>query len=377
MDRFVEVHSRRSFDGPAEGPLVMGYFTREDLPFHYALADNFTICDAYHFSVIGPTMPNRLYALSATIDPDGKAGGPVVETPGFHNAAEAVGSCRWETMFERLLDDGVSWKFYQQPGTSVGAGQSLALATGFNALLYFEQYLEDPTSELYRRAFLPIWPDEFIADVTNATLPQVSWLLPPLVDLEHPSAAPANGERFVAQVLSMLVSNAELWAKTVVVLVYDENGGFFDHVPPPTAPAGTTGEALARPLPQAAEGIAGPIGLGFRVPCLIISPFSRGGHVVSDVFDGTSLLRFLETRFGTKIPNLTAWRRKTVGDLADALDLTRADPSVPTLPSLTAQEARLAQECPDDQNPGALLATPPSIRVPEHQQMPRQERRRS
>ena len=152
MNAFVDVHSRRAYDGPAQGPLVMGYFTREDLPFYYSLADAFTICDAYHCSVIGPTMPNRLYSLSATIDPMGKDGGPVVETPGFHNAHDAVGSVRWETMFERLLDDGVSWKFYQEPGTSVGPGQSLSLSDGFNTLLYFEQYLEDPTSELYQRA---------------------------------------------------------------------------------------------------------------------------------------------------------------------------------------------------------------------------------
>jgi len=372
-DKFVEVHSRRAYDGPDQGPLVMGYFTRDDLPFYYSAADAFTICDAYHCSVIGPTMPNRLYALSATIDPSGKDGGPVVETPGFANASEAVGSCRWETMFERLLDDGVSWKFYQEPGTSVGAGQNLALADGFNALLYFEQYLEDPASELYQRAFLPVWPDEFAADVANDTLPQVSWILPPLVDSEHASAAPTNGEQLTATVLATLTARPELWAKTVVFLVYDENGGFFDHVPPPTAPPGTKGEELARPLPDDAAGIAGPIGLGFRVPCLVLSPFSRGGKIVTDVFDHTSLLRFLETRFGTKVPNLTAWRRETVGDLSSTLNLRRADPTVPPLASLGAPLARLDKECPANQEEASLLAPAPRIRVPERQRMPRQE----
>jgi phospholipase C len=373
MDKFVEVHSRRTFDGPEQGPLVMGYFNREDLPFYYALADAFTICDAYHCSVIGPTMPNRLYGLSATIDPDGKAGGPVVETPGFYNAAAAIGTCKWETMFERLQADGVSWKVYQAPETSVG--NDLALATGFNALLYFEQYVNDPTSELYQRAFLPVWPDEFVADVGRDTLPQVSWLLPPLVDSEHASAAPTNGERYVAQVLSTLVAKPDVWAKTVVFLVYDENGGFFDHVPPPTAPPRTAGEWLDAPLPEAVAGIAGPIGLGFRVPGMVISPFSRGGRVNSDVFDHTSLLRFLETRFGTEVPNLTAWRRKTVGDLSTTLDVKRPDPSVPPLPSLTSQVTRLDAECPDNEDPISLLATPPLIRPPEHPRMPHQERR--
>ncbi len=373
MDKFVEVHSSRSYDGPAQGPLVMGYFTREDLPFYYALAEAFTICDAYHCSVIGPTMPNRLYGLSATIDPDGTAGGPVVETPGFHNAAAAIGSVHWETMFERLLADQVSWKFYQAPGSSVG--NDLALATGFNALLYFKQYVSDPSSELYQRAFLPVWPDEFVSDVAQGTLPKVSWVLPPLVDSEHASAAPTNGEKHVSLVLSTLVANPEVWAKTAVFLVYDENGGFFDHVAPPTAPKGTAGEELRRPLPVDAAGIAGPIGLGFRVPAMVISPFSRGGHINSDVFDHTSLLRFLETRFGTKVPNLTVWRRKTVGDLSTTLDLGHGDPSVPPLPPLTAQLTRLDQECPANQSPASLLAPPPSLRVPEVQRMPKQERR--
>jgi len=374
MDKFVEVHSRPNFDGPAQGPLVMSYFTREDLPFYYALADAFTICDAYHCSVIGPTMPNRLYALSATIDPDGEQGGPVVETPGFHNAAQAIASVHWETMFERLQNKRVSWKSYQAPGTSVG--NPMALATGFNALLYFSQYVNNPSSELYQRAFLPVWPDEFMADVANDTLPQVSWVLPPLVDSEHPSGAPTNGEAHVASVLNALVANPKLWSKTAVFLLYDENGGFFDHVAPVTAPAGTPGEELTvDPLPEAAAGIAGPIGLGFRVPAMVISPFSRGGIVNSDLFDHTSMLRFLETRFGAEVPNLTAWRRKTVGDLSSALDPKKVDLTVPALPSLTDQLARLNAECPENQNEIALLGAPPALRVPERQKMPRQEKR--
>ena len=108
---------------------------------------------------------------------------------------------------------------------------------------------------------------------------------------------------------------------------------------------------------------------------MVISPFSRGGIVNSDLFDHTSMLRFLETRFGAEVPNLTAWRRKTVGDLSSALDPKRADPTVPALPSLTAQLARLNAECPDNQNEISLLAAPPALRVPERQRMPRQETR--
>jgi phospholipase C len=374
MDGFVSTHDH--FDGAAQAPFVMSYFTRDDLPFYYGLADAFTICDAYHSSVIGPTMPNRLYSLSGTIDPAGTHGGPVLFTPSFTGPtpAEAVGSVSWPTMPEALLDHNVSWKVYQVPGTSVGPGEDQNLGLGFNALLYFKQYLANPNSALYQQAFLPAWPDEFVADVQKATLPQVSWILPPLVDSEHPSSAPDNGQGHVRQVLEPLMANPELWAKTVVFFTYDENGGFFDHVAPPTPPAGTPGEFVTgNPLPAAAHGLAGPIGLGFRVPMLVISPFSRGGYVNSDVFDHTSLLRFLETRFGVPVPNLTRWRRQTVGDLTSTLDVGHPNRSIPTLPVATIDSPAVAAECPDNQNLGVFLNPAPGLNVPVGTRLPRQE----
>jgi len=138
------------------------------------------------------------------------------------------------------------------------------------------------------------------------------------------------------------VSNPAVWAKTALLITYDENGGFFDHVPPPTAPAGTTGEYLtANPLPADAGGVAGPIGLGFRVPLLVVSPFSRGGLVCKDTFDHTSLLRLLETRFGAEVPNLTAWRRSTTGDLTTAFNFVKVDSSVPSLPQPSSADSRV------------------------------------
>jgi phospholipase C len=374
MDQFVATHTR--FDGDAQAPLVMGYFERSDLPFYYALADAFTICDAYHCSVIGPTMPNRLYSLSATIDPSGADGGPVLSTPdlGGPQAAEALGSVKWPTMPEALLDHGVSWKVYQEPGSSVGPDQRHNLSLAFNALLYFEQYLADPNSTLYQQAFLPVWPDEFLADVSGNTLPEVSWILPPLIDSEHPSSAPANGEGHVSKIIQALIAQPEVWAKTVVVVTFDENGGFFDHVAPPVAPAGTAGEYVTdRHLPSPAHGIKGPIGLGFRVPTLIVSPFSRGGYVNSDVFDHTSLLRLLETRFGVPIPNLTSWRRHTVGDLTSTLDLGAPDVSVPTLPAAPIDSPTLAQACPDNQSDVGFLDAAPGLKPPDELHLPRQE----
>ncbi|HWC38016.1 MAG TPA: alkaline phosphatase family protein, partial [Acidimicrobiales bacterium] len=373
---FVAVHAQQSNDGPAQGPLVMGYLDRTDLPFYYALADTFTICDNYYCSVLGPTMPNRLYFMSGTMDPTSSHGGPVMHTPGFSDSLQAVGSVDWPTMPEQLSAHNISWKVYQPPGSAVPV-TSLSLAAGFNALLYFKQYLQ-PGSDLYKRAFLPTWPDEFAADVRQGTLPQVSWLLPTIVDSEHPSAVPDLGMAYVNQVLHTLASNPDVWSKTVLFVTYDENGGFFDHVAPPTAPPGTAGEYLTGTLPAKAGGISGPIGLGFRVPTLVLSPFSRGGYVNSDTFDHTSMLRFLETRFGVPVPNLSPWRRSTVGDLTSTLAFGSTNASVPPLP---AAPGSAPPTCPNSTNEGSLLSAAPQLSIPTNQHMPSQEagtaRRRS
>jgi phospholipase C len=141
---------------------------------------------------------------------------------------------------------------------------------------------------------------------------------------------PAEGAVGILHVLDILLSNPAVWEKTALILSYDENGGFFDHVAPPTPPPGTPGEYLTAPLDKVekADGIAGPVGLGFRVPCLVMSPYSRGGLVASDVFDHTSQLKFLERRFGVEVPNLSPWRRETTGDLTSAFDFARSPDAV-------------------------------------------------
>jgi phospholipase C len=254
----------------------------------------------------------------------------------------------------------------------VGQLEKINLYLGFNALLYFSQFLKEGT-DLYNRAFLPRWPDEFRADIHSGTLPSVSWILPPVVDSDHPSAAPNNGEWFIDQVLSALVSDPKVWAKTVLFVSYDENGGFFDHVPPPVAPVGTPGEFLtAATLPVETGGMRGPIGLGFRVPALVLSPFSRGGSVNPDVFDHTSMLLFLEKRFGISIPNISQWRRSTVGDLTTTLDINRPDASPPNLPPTAINTAALDAVCPGNQNIVSLLDPPPPLSIPATQTMPTQ-----
>ena len=367
MDSFVATHVDPAVEGPADGVLTMGYYTRADLDFYYALADAFTICDGYHCSVMGPTQPNRLHALSGTIDPGGHHGGPIVEN---QTSQFTLG---WETMPERLQAAGVSWKAYNPPGSKYQPTNSLAIAVSDNVLLSFSRY-QDPSTELHRRAFHPLFPNDFARDVGNDSLPQVSWLVPPNGYDEHPPAPPSLGMSYTHHVLDILTSNPRLWAKTILFVMFDENDGFFDHVPPPTAPVGTAGEYLTSdPLPSPAGGVVGPIGLGFRVPMLVVSPFSRGGYACSDTFDHTSQLRFLEARFGVQAPNVSAWRRSVTGDLTSTLNLRGPNTSVPTLPAtLGLEDARLRNGCtPADEAGGTLPG--PSYPVPAPQAMPSQE----
>ncbi|TML75096.1 MAG: phospholipase, partial [Actinobacteria bacterium] len=316
MDGFLREHLKS--EGPENGPLTMGYYRRADLAYYHALADAFTICDHYHCSVIGPTDPNQLYLVSANLDPDGKHGGPLVET-----TTNRVGTYSWTTMPERLRAHGISWKAY--------ASSDNYSPVGDTPFPLFEQFHSDP--ELAAGAFSNDFPSRFEADCASGELPQVSWIWGPVAQSEHPPAPVEWGEYTTDLILKALTGNPDLWAKTVLFVTWDENGGFFDHVPPPVAPRGTRGEYLrVHPLPDAAEGVAGPIGLGFRVPMLVVSPFSRGGYVCSERFDHTSTLRFLETRFGVRVPNLTAWRRSVAGDLTGAFGFDTAPPTPYAVP---------------------------------------------
>jgi len=362
MDGFVT--SRLPVDSN-DAVLSMGYYTRADIPYYYALADGFTICDNYFCSVMGPTDPNRLYTMAASLDPDGKNGGPVLQTI-VANRTAFYGSLTYTTMPEQLQARGISWKVYSSPDATILGG-----ILSDNVLSYFKNY-QDPASVLHQNAFGPQFPADFLTDLATGNLPQVSWLVGSVLTSDHPPSPSIFGENVVSLIVDALTANPALWAKTVLFVTYDENGGFFDHVAPATAPPGTPGEyvtAPAVPDPTAigSPAITGPIGLGFRVPMLIISPFSRGGFVSSDLFDHTSVLRFLETRFGAEVPNLSAWRRATVGDLTSALNFKKPDQSIPNLPPTLPALQQVIQECV------ANLAGTTPYTVPSPQIEPAQE----
>ncbi|MHB8525210.1 MAG: alkaline phosphatase family protein [Candidatus Acidiferrales bacterium] len=345
--------------------LTMGYYTRADLPFYYAVADAFTICDNYFCSVIGPTDPNRLYTMAASLDPDGKNGGPLLQSL-VTNKSVFQGRLTYTTMPEQLQSAGISWKVYSSPDSNILNG-----LLSNNVLSYFKNF-QDPSSPLYQNAFVPSFPVDFLADALAGNLPQVSWVIPSALDSEHPPAPSLFGESTLSAIVSALTSNPAQWAKTVLFATYDENGGFFDHVPPVTAPPGTPGEyvtapAVPDPTVVGNPPILGPIGLGFRVPMLIISPFSRGGFVASDLFDHTSVLRFLETRFGAEVPNLSAWRRATVGDMTSAFNFSAPDRSLPNLPATLPAIPQTLTEC------AANLAGTTPFQIPTLQSFPSQE----
>lgn len=366
----------------------MGYFDRSDLPFYYALADAFTICDAYHCSVFGPTDPNRLYALSGHAPNNivGLADHALYNiSNGIYNAdirndkPNAKG-IEWQSYAEILEQHGVSWKVYQEWDNY-----------GDNYLQYFKNFRVDvdgkplaPDSPLYQkaRAYAPgstsdnakgttgqYLIDQFSADVNNNQLPQVSWICAPTEYCEHPEATPNAGEHFTARLLSVLTDTPEVWAKTVLILTYDENDGFFDHMPsfmPPidsTQGASTMSNALQGEVHQQES-----IGLGPRVPTLIISPWSTGGRVCSELFDHTSLIRFLEEwcvqaqglpRASVTCPYISPWRRAVCGDMTSAFDF--ATPN-------TDKNTKLPRTASYLKNWGKADALPPT-----QQTLPKQE----
>jgi phospholipase C len=360
---------------PAKGTTTMAYLTREDIPFHYQLADAFTICDAYHCSLMGPTDPNRYYMWSGWVGNDGSGGGPVID-----NSELGYG---WSTYPEVLQNAGISWKIYQDMGTGLDANGSWGWTQnpyignyGDNSLLYFNQYRNaQPGNPLYDNARTGTnaakgdgYFDILKHDVQNNTLPQVSWIVAPEAYSEHPNWPSNYGAWYVDQVLQILTSNPEVWSKTVLLVNYDENDGFFDHLAQPFAAASSASGLSTVDITNEiyagnAQNQAGPYGLGPRVPMLVVSPWSKGGYVCSEVFDHTSVIRFIEARFGQHHnlgeSNITPWRRAVCGDLTSAFNFANPNDAMPSLPSTSGYVPPDQNRHPDYQpQPPAVQAVP-------------------
>ncbi|MGA0609627.1 phosphocholine-specific phospholipase C [Caldimonas sp. KR1-144] len=370
-----------------KGIVAMTHNLRHDVPYHFALAEAFTLCDAYHCALMGPTDPNRYYMWTGWAGNDGSGGGPVIT-----NAELGYG---WKTFPERLLEAGISWKVYQDIGDGLFAsdtvwwgwtGDAFIGNYGDNSLLYFKQYQNAPAgSPLALRAKtgteikslnrdpMQLLAD-FRADVMANRLPQVSWIAAPEAYSEHPNWPTDFGAWYISRVLEALVANPEVWSKTVLLINYDEEGGFFDHMVPPTPPMSAQHGASTVPVtneifPGDASGHpAGPYGLGPRVPLFAVSPWSRGGWVNSQLFDHTSVIKFIEKRFADEHPglvetNIQPWRRAVTGDLTSVFNFRTPNAALPALPSV-------AHYMPVDKTKQPDMG----LAVPGTQALPRQER---
>jgi phospholipase C len=415
-------------------PLTMGYYNREDIPFYYAFADAFTVCDQHFCSSLTGTNPNRLYFWTGTVREEQHKGSRAL----LDNGESEFMDLHIASFPERLQDNGISWKVYQNELSNdynfdVGLNDEedewlgnysdnpLAYLAHYNvrmhktnidslhlvetrlmgeiaaiekkiqnnedrklkkeldkkkaALLLVKQNKENFTSEkfkklsereksIHERAFVTNSKDpqyreltplnyddngtartlnvpkgdvlhQFREDVKTGQLPMVSWLVAPENFSDHPSA-PWYGAWYVSEALDILTQNPEVWKKTIFILTYDENDGYFDHVPPFVPPnpnkshAGKMSKGLDTQVDYAANAdnlkydAQGPIGLGYRVPMVIASPWTKGGWVNSEVFDHTSTLQFLEdflnkkTGKTVKESNISNWRRAICGNLISA-----------------------------------------------------------
>jgi phospholipase C len=366
-------------------PLAMGHYRRTDIPFQFALAEAFTLCDACYCSVTSGTDPNRIVLWSGSnFDPRLRARGEcctdadaepdnlrcwiegALPEPGYTYQGSAL---TWPTIPEVLEAASVSWRIYQDPNDNWTGAMHGGLA--------FEAFRKArPGSPLYENG-MRHWSLERLAeDARSGSLPQVSWVLPGQSASEHPSgSSPMQGAEFTARVLDALTADPEVWGRTVLVLTFDENDGFFDHAPPPAPPSYGPDGALAggasmdlagmyfsdpqRKYLHPEDTISGarrPWGLGPRVPMYVVSPWSRGGWVNSQVFDHTSVGQFLERRFGVTVPAISPWHRAVCGDLTSCFDFAGADRrALPKLPRVgnAAALAAAAEKKPTPAPPAA------------------------
>lgn len=417
-------------------PLTMGYYDREDIPFYYALADAFTVCDQHFCSSLTGTTPNRLYFWTGTIRQEQRSG---VKANVYNSDVDYGKPASWPTFPEILEASNVSWKIYQNEiSADVGfEGEEDSWLANFtdNPIEWFSQYhvqyseahlaylrkvkqeapqqvsalekelaglpagskerqdlqrkiqrrkdllayaektldmvaqtpfsaLPQREQQLHKKAFTTNVNDpdyhslthlqykdgdmerevqlpkgdilhQFRQDVQSGELPAVSWIVAPENFSDHPGA-PWYGAWYLSEVMDILTQNPEVWKKTIFILTYDENDGYFDHVPPfvPPTPGSPEGGKVSKGINTAVEYVTATeqepgrgaresaIGLGYRVPLVVASPWSRGGFVNSQVFDHTSDLQFLEKWLSHKLkkniasPNISTWRRTVCGDFS-------------------------------------------------------------
>jgi phospholipase C len=311
MDGFLREHQKRHGNSvTAIEP--MKYLTRPHVPITWALADAYTSCDRWFASVMGPTLPNRAYWHTGTsFGIDNNSG-----------VLSAFSSLPVPTIYNRLVESGVDWAYYY-------GNLAVAALLASPGPYQLDIGPNDGTGNVRRFGDARGGAGQFFKDAAAGKLPSVVYIDPSFgVNDDHPPAHPILGQELIAAVYTALARSPQ-WNNIMLVITYDEHGGYFDHVPPPT----TTDDTLAR------FGRDGFQQLGFRVPTLVVGPYVKQGHVSSVQYDHTSALAHLQRTFG--LGSLTA-RVDAANDLADCIDmdrLARGEPAPPIeLPVLDALE---------------------------------------
>lgn len=293
-DGFVTAY--QASHGVTVGPEVMGYETRAELPVSYALADASTVCDRWFCSLMGPTWPNRMYLHAA-------------QSGGLTENKLPVGGLPFPSIYHRLDEAGVKWGYYY------GNVPFLAL-----------------WSELGNRPEVKPLENDFYNDAEAGTLPPVVFLDPAFnANDDHPPLPTLWGQQLVASVYGALARSPQ-WPNTLLVITYDEHGGFYDHVPPPKVPD--------------ERAMSGFDQLGFRVPTLIAGPYAKPGFVSSVQYDHTSVLAHIEKMFKLRPLSMRDTAAASLDDAIDQDRLARRDPAPPiSLPPILIDAAEVEKAC--------------------------------
>ena len=279
---------------PAQAAQVMGYYDGTDLPLYWNLATDYVLADRFFASALGGTVTNHVFAIAGRPVPSGRM---------------PAGGWDYPTIFDRLQQAGVSWKYYVRNYQATVTYRTQRTATGGASqvarvpLLAMGRYVDDPNLRSHI-----VDESQYFADLNAGTLPAVSFI----VASGATEQAPSNiglGERHAGSLILALMRSTT-WQSSLFVLSWDDWGGWYDHVPPPQVDAD---------------------GYGFRVPTILISPYAPPGRIDSTVYDFTSILRFIEVNWN--VSPLTA-RDATATSIGTALDLT-SGPRDPQLPQST------------------------------------------
>jgi phospholipase C len=318
----------------ASGAIAMGYWDEGDLPFYYGLARTFPLCDRFFCSVLAQTYPNRRFLLGASA-----AGLVSTDVGAILNGPEPPAG----SIFERLDDQGISWINYASDLPQIALYPSVLKAH------------PDRNQPIAR----------YFADAAAGTLPSVAYVDPPFL---NPVGSEENGDIAVGEDFVARVVNAAMqgpgWPATLLIWLYDEHGGYYDHVSPPPA---------LRPddIPPDIEVPPDQPGAydryGFRVPAVIVSPYARRRYVSHVVHDHTSVLKLIETKWN--LPAIT-YRDANADDLLDSLDL-RAPPAFLEPPQLPASALSTGATCqpidPSEIPPASAVFQDHRPRIPNHE----------